>query len=360
LITSRAVFWRSALFELDQTKKWVDAPRLRPRRERATMQMIPRIGALLVAFVGLIVGTARAEQVFPSRPITIVVPYAPSGAPDVISRLLARRMSNTLGVTVIVENRPGGTGIPANTLVAKSNPDGYTILAVDGNTFGIVPAMNKSLPYDPVNDFVPLVQSVIVPMFLVVNAKVPAKTVSELINYLKEHPDTNYASAGLASIHQLVMEQFLHSTGLTAMHIPYRGVLQAVPALLTGDAKLMFNSLPSISSHVEVGTLRLLAVAAAERSALRPNIPTLAEGGVSGKSPIFTMGYAVPRGTPDAIHKRLEQVMLEALHDKEITEQLPRLGLELLGKSSAAYRNTILEERRTYEAAVQAIKMKLN
>ncbi len=133
-----------------------------------------RIWMPLLLGLGLITNVASAEPGYPKRPISIVVPYAPSGAPDVVSRLLARHLGQTLGTSVVVENRPGGTGIPAATSVARANPDGYTILAVDGNTFGIVPAMNASLPYDPMNDFAPIVQSVGVPMFLVVNGSLPA------------------------------------------------------------------------------------------------------------------------------------------------------------------------------------------
>ena len=316
---------------------------------------------LITAVIALSVWStsARAEDAFPSRPIRIVVPYAPSGSPDVVSRLMAQRMSETLGQQVIVDNRPGGTGIPAAAFVARSAPDGYTILAIDGNTYGVVPALNDNVPYDVVRDFMPLVQSTTVPLFLVINAELPVKSVPELITYLRAHPETNYGSPGLASIHQLATEQFLALAGLKLTHIPYRGVLQAVPALLTGDVKLMFNSLPSISVHVEAGKLRLLAVAERRRSQLRPDIPTVAET-LPGAGLDFTMGYAVPAGTPEPVRKRLETAMLEALHSKELTSRLPVLGLDLIGKPSKEYAPAILEERDALARLVRGVKLKLN
>jgi len=323
---------------------------------------IMRLARPLIAAVIALSGwstVARAEAGFPSRPIRIVVPYAPSGSPDVISRLMAQRMSETLGQQVIVDNRPGGTGVPAAAFVARSAPDGYTILAVDGNIYGVVPALNANLPYDPVKDFVPLVQSVTVPLFLVVNSGLPVHSVPELITYLKAHPATDYGSPGLASIHQLATEQFLTLAGLKLTHIPYRGVLQAVPALLTGDVKLMFNSLPSISGHVEAGKLRILAIAERRRSKLRPDIPTVAET-LPGAGLDFTMGYAVPTGTPEPIRKRLEVAMLEALHSKDMTSRLPSLGLDLIGKGGNDYATAIPNEQKTLGRLVHDAKIKLN
>lgn len=314
----------------------------------------------MLAIAAMLIGgvTPVLAQQFPSRPIKIVVPYAPSGSPDVMARFIANHMSAHIGQQVIVENKAGGNGIPASRSVARGDPDGYSILAVDGIFYGIVPAMRDDVPYDAEKDFAPLVQSVRTPMFLVVNAQLPVKTLPELLAYLRAHPETNYASAGTGGIHHILMEQFLAAAGIKLTHVPYRGVVEAVRALLAGDAKLMFNSLPSIEAFVEDGNLRLIAVGDEQRSPLRPNVPTVIEGGLSYKPLDFTMGYAVHAATPAPIRAFLEKAMLDALKSPDVAARLPVLGLELLAKPAADYAAAIPLEREAYAKVIQGGSLK--
>lgn len=316
--------------------------------------------AALAALLVLAAGSAAAQS-YPSRPIRIILPYAPSGAPDVLSRWIAQKMSQTTGQQVIVDNKPGASGIVAAELAARSAPDGHTIFLMDGAMYGIVPAVHQQIPYSPTKDFAPITQAVRLNMFLMVNPSLGVSSVKELLTLAKSKSgDINYASSGNASIHHFLMEHFAYLAGIKLTHIPYKGVLGAVPALLSGEAPVMFNSLPSVAAHVEDGKLRILAAGSAQRNPLMPNMPTVAEAGVPGYEAIFNMGYAAPAATPKEIIARLHDEIVGALKSPDVLPKLPTLGFDLIANTPEEFAAAMQKEAAYFKQIVSTTGLKVD
>ena len=220
-------------------------------------------------------------QTFPGKPIRFVGPYGPGGLPDVMARLVAQKLSESLGHPVSVENKPGASGIIAAEFVAKSDPDGHTLLVGDIAQYALNPALRQNLPYDTLHDSLPVTQALRGPLFLMVNAGLGVKSVAELVALAKTRPGINYGSSGNASVHQLGMEQLALLSGTTFQHIPSKGVAQAVPAMIAGDTQLTFVSPTSagVGEPVKPGKVLILPVASSQRWAQLPNVPTMAEAG---------------------------------------------------------------------------------
>lgn len=308
--------------------------------------------------VCLVFHPAIAADAYPVRPIRLIVPYAPSSAPDLVSRLLAQKMSEAIGQPVVVDNRAGAAGQIGADAIAKAPPDGYTIGLIDGNTYAILPAANAQLSYDPLRDFAPITQAVRMNFFLVVNPALEAKTVQEFIALAKARPGMNYGSAGNLGVHHLAMEQFIQATGIKMTHIPYKGVVQTVPALMTGEVMAMFNSLPSVSPHLKSGKLRLLGVASPQRSHLVPEIPTISESGLPGFEVAYSMGFAAPSGTPKEILDVLHAQMVRALQQPDISQKLAGVGVELVLNSQAEFREVIRREQVNYKKLVSTTNLR--
>ncbi len=217
------------------------------------------LNALLLAVLYL-PGSLLA-QAFSVKPVRIIVPYAPNGLPDVLARVVAQAMALELGQQLVIDNKAGGSTIIGAEAAARSAPDGYTLFLMDNNSSSITPAVMAKIPYDPVRDFAPITQAVRGPFFLIANTALGAGSVQELIALARKRPgEINYASPGNATVHHITMEQLKLMAKIDLVHVPYKGVIQVTPALLSNEVSVMFNTLPSMIEHVKAGKLRILAV----------------------------------------------------------------------------------------------------
>lgn len=301
---------------------------------------------------------AAAAQTYPAKPIRLIVPYAQSSSPDLVSRLVAQKMAEATGQAVVVDNKAGASGMIGADLLSKAPADGYTIGVIDGNTYGILPAANPNLTYDPLRDFALITQAVRLSLFLVVNASLEASSVREFIALAKARPGMNYGSAGTRGVHHLAMEQFIQMSGIRLTHIPYKGVVQTVPALITGEVSAMFNSLPSVAPHVKAGKLRVLAAGSPQRSPLMPEVPTVAESGLPGFEALYNMGFAAPAGTPRELIEVLRTQVGKALQQPDVNEKLNAVGLEVVLSTPAEFREQIRREQAYYAKLVGATQLK--
>ena len=294
---------------------------------RATM-------AAAVSIAALFASTASSQAAFPERQITLVIPFAAGGSTDVVGRVLAQRMSDILGQQVIVQNVAGAGGNLGADNVARSEPDGYTILMGTVATHALNPLILKSIPYDPIKDFAPISLMVNVPNVLVVNPELPAKSVEDLLALLKADPDKySYASSGNGTPLHLSGELFNKLAGVTMQHIPYKGSGPALNDLLGNQVSIMFDNLPSSSGHIRSGTLRALAVTTAERSAAFPDIPTVAEAGIAGYETYSWNALFAPAGTPADVIKVLNDAAVETMKDPAIGERMKEFSATVVGSS---------------------------
>ena len=273
---------------------------------------------------GLVLTSAVQAQTYPTKPIRLLVPFAPGGSSDIVSRSFATEMSKILGQSVVVESKPGGAGNIAMQEAKNSAPDGYTIILGHVGTLAVNPAMFAKLPYDPVKDFVPITLLAKVPSLLVVNSeKMKVKNLKELVEYAKKNPGAlNYGSAGNGSSGHLAMAYIALTAGFTATHVPYKGTGPMMTDLLAGRLDGTFTGAPPLMAHVKAGTLRPIAVGTANRSPAMPDVPTVAEQGYPGFETSQWYGLMAPAGTPDAIIQKLAQVAAQAGKTKEVSERL--------------------------------------
>ncbi|HEX2136752.1 MAG TPA: tripartite tricarboxylate transporter substrate binding protein [Microvirga sp.] len=289
----------------------------------------------LAAAAGL--ATGAFAQAFPSRTITMVVPFAAGGSTDVVARIIAQKMSEGLGQQVIVENVAGAGGSTGAARVARGEPDGYTILMGTVATHALNPLMLKRKPYDPVADFTPVSLLVIVPNVLVVHPQVPAKTVSELIALLKASPSKyNYASSGLGTPLHLSGELFKAMAKVEMQHIAYRGSGPALNDVVAGQVPIMFDNLPSASEFIRAGTLRGIAVTTKERVASFPDLPTIAESGLPGYETYTWNALFAPPNTPKEIVERLNSEARKAVADPSVQERLKAFSATVVGSTPEA------------------------
>lgn len=281
----------------------------------------------IAALVGVIsfaavMGPAAAQ--YPNKPIRLLVPFAPGGSSEIVSRSFAAEMSKVLGQNVIVENKPGGAGNIAMVEAKGAPPDGYTIILGHIGTLAFNPAMFPKLPYDPVKDFIPVTLLAKVPSLLVVNAeKVPAKTLKEYVALAKSKPGSiNYGSAGNGSSGHLAMAYLNQTAGMDTQHVPYKGTGPMLTDLLAGRLDATFTGAPPLMPHVKAGTLRALAIGTAKRSPALPDVPTIAEQGYAGFETSQWYGILAPAGTPEAIIKRLGEAAAIAAKSPGLAERL--------------------------------------
>ena len=282
-------------------------------------------GVLLSAlFAGLVITTTAHAQNYPNKPIRLLVPFAPGGSSDIVSRSFAGEMSKILGQSIVVESKPGGAGNIAMQEAKNSAPDGYTIILGHVGTLAVNPAMFERLPYDPVKDFIPITLLAKVPSLLVVNAeKVNAKNLKELVEYAKQRPGAlNYGSAGNGSSGHLAMAYVALTAGFTATHVPYKGTGPMMTDLLAGRLDATFTGAPPLLAHVKAGTLRPIAVGTAKRSPAMPDVPTVAEQGYAGFETSQWYGLMAPAGTPEAIVQRLAQAAAAAGKSPAVADRL--------------------------------------
>lgn len=264
---------------------------------------------------------------YPDKPIRLVVPFPPGGTTDLLGRVLATRLSETLGQQVVVDNRPGAGGTIGSDVVAKAPADGYTLLFGTVGTQSINATLYKKLPFDAQKDFSPVALFAGVPNILVVNPNVPARNVRELVSYAKANPGKlNMGSAGNGTTNHLSGELFKSMAGIEIVHVPYKGSGPAMADLLANQVQLMFDNLPGSLPHVKAGRLRALAVTSATRSPALPDVPTMAEAGISGYEADVWFGVVAPRGLPPAVASRLSQEITRIAQDKAMRDKLVHAG----------------------------------
>jgi tripartite-type tricarboxylate transporter receptor subunit TctC len=279
--------------------------------------------ALLVALLPVTAWT----QTFPSSTVKIVT-VSPGGAPDVIARLIAEKLRETWARSVIVENRPGASGNIAAETVARSAPDGYTLLFFDSSTWAINPHLFAKVPYDPFKDFAPVAQIALLPLFLVIPSSEPVTNIVQLIAYARQNPGKlTYSSAGIGSSHHLTAELFRSMAGIDIVHVPYKGGGPAAVALNAGEVQMGFLSYPLAQAGVSSGRLRILGIGTAQRSPTLPDIPTIAESGVPGFDLFTTLGMLAPAGTPREVISRLHSGVTAAVAGPDVRQRIASFGI---------------------------------
>ncbi|MBB3595528.1 tripartite-type tricarboxylate transporter receptor subunit TctC [Rhizobium sp. BK529] len=290
--------------------------------------------ALGLGLLAATAGTAALAESFPDRSITMVVPFAAGGSTDVVARIVAQKMSEDLGQQVIVQNVAGAGGNLGAGNVARAEPDGYTILMGTVATHALNPLILKSTPYDAEKDFAPISLLVIVPNVLVVNPELPVKNVQELIALLKANPDKySYASSGNGTPLHLSGELFKSMAGVDMQHIPYKGAGPALNDVIGNQVPIMFDNLPSSSSHIKAGTLRALAVTTAKRAPSFPDIPTVAESGIPGYETYTWNALFAPANTPADVVSRLNASANKALTDPAVAERMKEFSATIVGST---------------------------
>ena len=312
------------------------------------------------AVIGALIAGAAQAQTYPNKPIRLLVPFAPGGSSDIVSRSFAAEMAKTLGQTVVVESKPGGAGNIAMMEAKGSLPDGYTIILGHVGTLAVNPAMFAKLPYDPVKDFVPITLLAKVPSLLVVNAeKMKVKNLKELVEYAKKNPGTlNYGSAGNGSSGHLAMAYVALTAGFTATHVPYKGTGPMMTDLLAGRLEATFTGAPPLMAHVKAGTLRPIAVGTAKRSPAMPDVPTVAEQGYPGFETSQWYGLLAPAGTPDAIIQKLAQAAVAAGKSPVVSERLSAEAAEPATSTPAEFAAFIKVEAARWNDVVKKSQIK--
>jgi tripartite-type tricarboxylate transporter receptor subunit TctC len=308
--------------------------------------MASRLARLLAAIALLALGASGAlAQSYPSRPLRIVVPFAAgAGVLDIMARLVGQHLGAALGQQVVIDNRPGAGGIVGAEVVARAEPDGYTLLM--GNTALMVsPYLYARLSFDPLADFVPVTMVNAAPLLLVVNPSVPVHSVQELIAYAKAHPgQLNYGSGGVGSTPYLATELLKSMTGIDVVHVPYKGGAPALADLMAGQLTFMIENVPGTLPLVKSGKLRALAITSAQRSPLVPDLPTMAEAGVTDYEMVGWNGIFVAKGTPTDIVARLSATLEKVLALPDVKEQITSLGAEPGGSTPQAFAKFVSAE----------------
>ena len=297
----------------------------------------------LIFFFFAILSSISSAQTYPIKTIKLVVSFPPGGGADITARIVQNKLSENFGVPIVIDNKGGANGILGAEIVAKSQPDGYTILLTDRGALGINPSLYKKLPYNPLTDFEYIGIGSFGPYVLAINASIPAKTYQEFIAYAKSKPNSlNYASFGVGSMPQLNMEAFCLANDIKIKHIPYRGGGPAVAALLSGEVDATVVTAPALLQFIKDGKIKALVIGSTKRSSLLPNVPSILEVGGQVDTFIQTFfGFAAPAGTPKNIILKLSQEFKKVFTDKEFADKFNELGLFVDGGSSEEMMNTV-------------------
>jgi tripartite-type tricarboxylate transporter receptor subunit TctC len=272
-------------------------------------------------------------QAFPNKGLRLVVPFPPGAGTDMFARVLALKLSESLGQPVVVDNRPGGGAIIGTDIVAKSPPDGYTLL-LSTTSHAINPSVYSKLPYDTLRDFATVTQVATVPTVLVVHSSLPVTTAQDLVAFARSRPgELNVGSAGSGTVFHLAAELFKSMAGIDMVHVPFKGGAAALAALLANQVNVLFETSLTVGPQVKAGKLRPLAVGSLKRSSAMPELPTLAESGFPGFSAENWYGVYVPAGTPREIVKRLNHDIVNALSQPDVRERFESQGAELIGNT---------------------------
>jgi len=296
---------------------------------------------------------------YPVRPIRVIVTVPPGGAADFTARLVGQHLGEAFHQTIVIDNRPGASGMIATSLAAKATPDGYTLLQNSTTTHGIGPGLIPKLPYDPLGDFAPVIQINTIPLIMVVNRDVPASSVQELIALAKASPGRiKFASAGVGSAPHMAGELFKLVTGADLTHVPYKGSGPAVVDLASGQVQVMFDGAPSLLAQIKTGRLRPLAAASAKRNRLLPDLPTFAELGYKGVEAGLWYGVLAPAGTPKNVVRKLNTEINRILATPQVQERFAEQGAEVVGGTPERFGAFMRSEIARWGAVVKRAGIK--
>jgi tripartite-type tricarboxylate transporter receptor subunit TctC len=298
---------------------------------------------------------------YPTRPVTLVIPFPAGGTTDVLGRALATKLSAALGQTVVVDNRTGAGGTVGAASVAKASPDGYTLLMATSSTHSIGPAINPKMPYDAFKDFAPITQVATAANVLLVSTTVPATTTKAFVDLLKANPGKyNFGSSGIGTITHLTAELFKAQAGnVFAVHIPYRGTGLVIPDLIAGQVHFLMDSLVTAAPLVRDGKLRALAVTGAQRSSALPEVPTFTEAGVPGMDASTWFGLFAPAGTDAAIVKRISELMGQIVRSPDVSAQLTKLGADPVASTPEQFAQRVRGDFEQWSATIKRANIKL-
>jgi tripartite-type tricarboxylate transporter receptor subunit TctC len=318
---------------------------------------IRRLDIALWAALCTLAAAAQA-QTYPTKPVRFIVPFPPGAGNDILARAVALRLSDVFGQPVIVDNRPGGGGMLGIMALAKAAPDGHTIAMGSTSTLAINPAMQRKLPFDAQRDLAPISLLGSAPFILAVHPSVAATSVQELVALAKARPGAlNYSSAGAGVTNHLAAEIFKSMTGADITHVPYKGATPAMFGAIAGEVQLTFGPMLSTLPHARSGKLRALGITAAERAAVAPEIPTIAESGVPGYEVLNWYGMVAPASTPARIVDRLHRETVQILNSKELKDRLTGEGAEVIGSTPARFAAFIKTETVKWREAVRMAKV---
>lgn len=321
--------------------------------------LIARAFACAALACGVALTYPAHAQSYPTKPIRLIVPYPPGGSTDILARLLADRMSTSLGQNMLVENRAGATGVIGAEAVARSPADGYTLLMGAGGPITQVAAIRPTMPYDSLKDFAPVILTAKAPKLLVVNPAVPANTAQELTALLKsKQREVRYGSVGTGSSGHLANELLKLSAGVDMTHVPYKGGAQVITDLIAGHIDVVMEVIPQLLPLVRSGKIRALAISSAARSPLLPDTPTLAQSGFPGYESYTWFGILAPGGTPPAIVDRLNGEFSKVLTTPELKKRLEDLGADFTPNSPAEYAKFLRDDLEKWRRVVREAGIK--
>ncbi|NUA26558.1 tripartite tricarboxylate transporter substrate binding protein [Cupriavidus basilensis] len=319
---------------------------------RATLRLAAMACAAFCAQLAL---PARAADNYPTKPLRLVVPFTPGGTTDILARLVAQKLGEALGQTVVVDNRPGAGGNIGAEAVAKAAPDGYTLLMGTLGTQVTNQFLYARMPYDSAKDFAPVTLVANSPNVLLTNATLPVKSVAELIALARQRPGSlNYASTSTGGSPHLSGELLDSMAGVKMQHVPYKGAAPAMTDLLAGQVNLMFDNLPSALAQIQAGKVRALAVTSPQRSPILPDVPTVAESGLPGYVVNSWFGLLAPAGTPPALVARLQQTVAKVLAAPEVKQRIEQLGAVPGGDSPAAFAAVIRADTEKWARVIKS------
>ena len=315
----------------------------------------------LVFAVLVFAATAAIAQPYPSKPTRMIVPYPPGGSADILARAIGAKVGEGLGQPVVIDNRPGAGTIIGTEATAKSAPDGYTFMLGTVSSHAINPALNPKLPFDPVKDFTPLALVASIPFAMIVHPSVPAKSVQEFVALAKARPgQINYSSAGNGTSNHLAGELLKSMAGIDLVHVPYKGSAPALNDLIAGQVSLMFDLVLTAAPHIKSGAARGLAVTGAKRSAVLPELPTVAETGLPGYEVSAWFGIFAPAGLPQPVARRLNAELVKVMREPDLKQRLASLGADPLTSTPEEFSAYLRSEIEKWAKVVKASGMKVD
>ncbi len=298
-------------------------------------------------------GFAQGARTYPDKPVRIIVGYSPGGLPDTIARIVAQKLGDIWKQQVIVDNRPGANGLVGAEAVARSAPDGYTLLVTDNSTHAIHPFLYAKMPIDPNRDLIPVSMTAKAPLYLALHPSLPANNIQEMIVLAKANPGKySYGSSGIGSTHHLAMESLKATLGLDIVHVPYKGTGQSVPAVVGGQVQMAFSGYTSLAAHVKDGRIKLMAINSLNRSPTAPNVPAIAEI-IPGFDFAPTFGFFSPAGMPKDLATKIGNDVAEALKAPEVASRFANLDIIVIGGTGEEFAVALKADAERYSKAVK-------